>query len=37
VGTGEDITDAVCFLVSERASDGNGTALVVDGSKPLVI
>ena len=31
VGAGEDIADAVCFLVSERASYVNGAALVVDG------
>jgi 3-oxoacyl-[acyl-carrier protein] reductase len=37
VGTGEDVADAVCFLVSERASYVNGAALVVDGSKSLVI
>jgi 3-oxoacyl-[acyl-carrier protein] reductase len=37
VGTGDDIADAVCFLVSERASYVNGAALVVDGSKSLVI
>lgn len=37
LGTGEDIADAVCFLVSERASYINGAALVVDGSKSLVI
>jgi len=37
VGTGEDIADAVCCLVSERASYVNGAALVVDGSKSLVI
>ena len=37
VGTGEDIADVVCFLVSERASYVNGAALVVDGSKSLVI
>lgn len=37
LGTGEDIADAVCFLVSERASYVNGAALVVDGSKSLVI
>jgi NAD(P)-dependent dehydrogenase (short-subunit alcohol dehydrogenase family) len=29
--------NAVCFLVSERASYVNGAALVVDGSKSLVI
>ena len=37
VGTGDDIADAVCFLVSERASYINGAALVIDGSKSLVI
>ena len=37
VGTVRDISDAVCFLVSERASYVNGAALVVDGSKSLVI
>jgi 3-oxoacyl-[acyl-carrier protein] reductase len=37
VGTSDDIADAVCFLVSERASYVNGAALVVDGSKSLVI
>ena len=37
VGTGDEIADAVCFLVSERASYVNGAALVVDGSKSLVI
>ena len=37
VGRIEDIADAVCFLVSERASYVNGAALVVDGSKSLVI
>jgi NAD(P)-dependent dehydrogenase (short-subunit alcohol dehydrogenase family) len=37
VGAGEDIADAVCFLVSERASYINGAALVVDGSQSLVI
>ena len=37
VGTGDDIADAVCFLVSERASYVNGAALAVDGSKSLVI
>jgi len=37
VGTGDDVADAVCFLVSERASYVNGAALVVDGSKSLVI
>jgi len=28
---------AVCFLVSERATYVNGAALVVDGSKSVVI
>jgi NAD(P)-dependent dehydrogenase (short-subunit alcohol dehydrogenase family) len=37
IGTIEDVADAVCFLVSERASYINGTALVVDGSKSVVI
>ena len=37
VGTSDDIADAVCFLVSARASYVNGAALVVDGSKSLVI
>jgi 3-oxoacyl-[acyl-carrier protein] reductase len=37
VGTGDDIAGVVCFLVSERASYVNGAALVVDGSKSLVI
>src|SRR5262245_59046110 len=37
VGTVDDIADAVCFLVSERAGYVNGAALVVDGSKSLVI
>jgi len=32
-GTIDDIGDAVCFLVTERA----GAALAVDGSKPVVI
>ena len=36
-GTADDIADAVCFLVSERATYVNGAALVVDGSKSLVI
>ena len=36
VGTPDDIADAVCFLVSERASYVNGAALVIDGSKSLV-
>jgi 3-oxoacyl-[acyl-carrier protein] reductase len=37
IGTGDDIADAVCFLVSDRASYINGAALVIDGSKSLVI
>jgi len=37
LGTGDDIADAVCFLVSERAAYVNGAALVVDGSKSVVI
>ena len=37
LGTIDDIADAVCFLVSERASYVNGAALVVDGSKSVVI
>jgi len=37
VGGIQDIADAVCFLVSERATYINGAALVVDGSKSLVI
>jgi 3-oxoacyl-[acyl-carrier protein] reductase len=37
VGTIDDIADAVCFLVSERASYVNGAAWVVDGSKSVVI
>jgi 3-oxoacyl-[acyl-carrier protein] reductase len=37
VGTSDDIADAVCFLVSERATYINGAALVVDGSKSVVI
>ena len=37
MGTIDDIADAVCFLVSERATYVNGAALVVDGSKSLVI
>ena len=37
VGSVDDIADLVCFLVSERASYVNGAALVVDGSKSLVI
>jgi NAD(P)-dependent dehydrogenase (short-subunit alcohol dehydrogenase family) len=37
VGTPDDIADAVCFLVSARATYVNGAALVVDGSKSPVI
>lgn len=37
VGTIDDVADAVLFLVSERATYVNGAALVVDGSKSLVI
>lgn len=37
VGTIDDIADAVCFLVSERATYVNGAALVVDGSKSGVV
>lgn len=37
LGSGDDVADAVCFLVSARASYVNGAALVVDGSKSLVI
>ena len=37
LGAGHDIANAVCFLVSERASYVNGAALVIDGSKSLVI
>ena len=37
LGTVADTADAVCFLVSERASYVNGSALVIDGSKSLVI
>jgi NAD(P)-dependent dehydrogenase (short-subunit alcohol dehydrogenase family) len=36
LGTPDDIADAVCFLVSDRATYVNGAALVVDGSKSLV-
>ena len=37
LGAVEDIADAVCFLVSDRATYVNGSALVIDGSKSLVI
>jgi len=37
LGSIDDIADAVCFLVSEGAAYVNGAALVVDGSKSLVI
>ena len=37
LGTIDDIADAVCFLVSDRASYVNGAAWVVDGSKSVVI
>ncbi len=37
VGSIDDIADAVLFLASERATYINGSALVVDGSKSLVI
>lgn len=37
IGTIEDIADAVCFLVSDRASYVNGAALQVDGAKSVVI
>src|SRR5262249_31827625 len=37
LGAGEDIADAVCFLVSARAAYVNGAALVVDGSQSVVI
>ena len=37
VGTVDDIADAVCFVVSARATYINGAALVVDGSKSVVI
>lgn len=37
MGRIDDIADAVCFLVSDRATYINGAALVVDGSKSLVI
>ena len=36
VGVPDDIADAVCFLVSERATYVNGAALVIDGSKSVV-
>ncbi len=37
LGTAADVADAVCFLVSARATYVNGSALVIDGSKSLVI
>jgi len=37
VSTVADITDAVRFLVSKRAKYMNDSALVIDGSKSLVI
>lgn len=37
IGTVEDVADAICFLVSERSTYVNGSALVIDGSKSLVI
>ena len=37
MGAIDDNADAVCFLVSERATYVNGAALVVDGSKSVVI
>jgi 3-oxoacyl-[acyl-carrier protein] reductase len=37
VGRPEDVADLVCFLVSDRAGYVNGAALVVDGSKSVVI
>jgi len=37
LGAIDDIGDAVCFLVSERATYVNGAALVVDGSQSVVI
>ena len=36
LGVPDDIADAVCFLVSERATYVNGAALVIDGSKSVV-
>ena len=37
VSTVADIADAVRFLVSKHAKYMNGSALVIDGSKSLVI
>ena len=37
MGTVADVADAVCFLASDRATYVNGSALVIDGSKSLVI
>ena len=37
LGLPDDVADLVCFVVSERARYVNGAALVVDGSKSLVI
>lgn len=37
LGAPDDVADLVCFVVSERASYVNGAALVVDGSKSVVI
>jgi NAD(P)-dependent dehydrogenase (short-subunit alcohol dehydrogenase family) len=37
LGVPDDIADAVCFLVSDRASYVNGAAWVIDGSKSVVI
>jgi len=37
LGSPDDVADLVCFVVSARASYVNGAALVVDGSKSLVI